>query len=163
MGPSLRWSAGIYCTRWDTEAPAGQRVLSIFHDSMRITTTLNEADPATWGGGDSPTPDAGADGRDATPDTGGDAGADSAPVNPGTGGSVGTGGATGAGGSSGTGGRSGTGGSPGTGGSKPEPMPEPEPARSPRTTGGCRFGGHGASSSAALLLAILGLRARRRR
>jgi len=47
MGPSLRWSAGIYYTRWATEAPTGQRVLSIFHDSMRIATTLNEADPAS--------------------------------------------------------------------------------------------------------------------
>src|SRR4051812_27752625 len=29
MGPSMRWSNGIYCTRWDTETPTGPRELSI--------------------------------------------------------------------------------------------------------------------------------------
>src|SRR4051812_48071948 len=63
MGPSLRWSNGIYCTRWDTETPKGPRVLSFVHDNLRIATTLEEADPDSWSDGDAPPPppaDAGA-------------------------------------------------------------------------------------------------------
>jgi hypothetical protein len=92
MGPSLRWSSGIYCTRWDTEMPAGQSMLSIFHDSLRIATTLAEADPATWGGGTDPTPpaDAGTVAPDAgvpTPDATTEAGsADAMAAAPDTGG-----------------------------------------------------------------------------
>src|SRR5206468_1701420 len=59
MGPSLRWSSGIYCTRWDTETPTGPHELSIFHDNLRIATTYDEADPAKWGDGDAPTADGG--------------------------------------------------------------------------------------------------------
>ncbi len=55
-GPSMRWSNGIYCTRWDTETPTGPRELTFFHDNMRIATTYAEADPATWGEGDGPAP-----------------------------------------------------------------------------------------------------------
>src|SRR5437762_11482022 len=60
MGPSLRWSSGIYATRWDTETPTGPHELSIFHDNLRIATTYDEADPAKWGGTDPPAPDGGA-------------------------------------------------------------------------------------------------------
>jgi hypothetical protein len=47
-GGSIRWSSGIYCTTWDTNAPAGQSVLSIFHDHFRVATTYAAADPAGW-------------------------------------------------------------------------------------------------------------------
>jgi hypothetical protein len=47
-GGSIRWSSGIYCTTWDTDHPAGQTTLSIFHDHFRVGTTLSTADPATW-------------------------------------------------------------------------------------------------------------------
>jgi uncharacterized protein (TIGR03382 family) len=169
VGPSLRWSAGIYCTRWDTETPTGQRVLSIFHDSMRVATTLEEADPASWGGeGPSmPPPDAGADAGEVAPDAGmADAGFD-----PGTGGAIGTGGsaggtggATGTGGVTGTGGsRGGTGGAPGTGGSPSEPDPNPTPPARASAKGGCQLaGGGGEASLTVLVLALAALRARRR-
>jgi ricin-type beta-trefoil lectin protein/polysaccharide lyase-like protein len=47
-GGSIRWSSGIYCTRWDTDAPAGQSTLSIFHDQLRVATSYSAADPANW-------------------------------------------------------------------------------------------------------------------
>jgi len=47
-GGSIRWSSGIYCTRWDTEPPAGQSTLVIFHDQLRVATTYSAADPASW-------------------------------------------------------------------------------------------------------------------
>jgi hypothetical protein len=47
-GGSIRWSSGIYCTRWDTEPPAGQSSLTIFHDHLRVATTYSAADPASW-------------------------------------------------------------------------------------------------------------------
>jgi hypothetical protein len=47
-GPSIRWSAGLYATVWDTDAPTGQRTLSIFHDHYRVATTYEEAEPANW-------------------------------------------------------------------------------------------------------------------
>jgi hypothetical protein len=53
-GPSMPWSNGIYCTRWDTETPAGPRALTIFRDNLRIATTFAEADPASWSDGDAP-------------------------------------------------------------------------------------------------------------
>jgi uncharacterized membrane protein YgcG len=71
QGPSLRWSSGIYCTRWDTEVPTGPRELTFFHDSLRIATTFAEADPASWSDGDGPPPpDAGADAADNDADPG---------------------------------------------------------------------------------------------
>jgi hypothetical protein len=48
-GSSARWSSGIYPTYWDTEAPKGNRVLSVFHDHARIATSYAEAEPANWG------------------------------------------------------------------------------------------------------------------
>jgi hypothetical protein len=100
-GPSMRWSNGIYATRWDTETPTGPRVLTFWHDNMRIATTYEEADPATWGDNDGATPGDGGAGPVADAG-GGDMG--------GTGGT--SGGAGGSGGSGGTGG----GGSGGAGG-----------------------------------------------
>jgi hypothetical protein len=131
-GPSLRWSSGIYCTRWDTEAPLGQRELSIFHDNLRIATSYDEAEPANWDGGNIVAPPADGGPRDATGDGAGDGGDGAAGDGAGAevmGGAGGSGGAGGAGGSGsggsggaagGTGGSGGaaTGGSGGTGGSR---------------------------------------------
>ena len=161
VGPSLRWSSGIYCTRWDTEMPAGQSMLSIFHDSLRIATTLEEADPASWGGMDPPAPDAGV----ISPDASADASHADARTEPDTG-ATGTGGASGTAGSSGTGGagtgRGGTGGSPATGGSGGEPEPEPTPPPRASTKGGCSVGGSG-GGCALVLIAFVGLFPRRPR
>ena len=66
-GPSMRWSNGIYATRWDTETPTGPRELTFFHDNLRIATTYAEADPATWGDGDGPPPGDGGAGPRSTP------------------------------------------------------------------------------------------------
>jgi MYXO-CTERM domain-containing protein len=166
-GPSIRWSNGIYCTRWDTEAPAGQRMLSIFHDNLRIATTYDEAEPASWGGNDStPAPDAGTDAEGAPGDDGGMA--DTRPVERDAGGSTGgsgggspgTGGNSGTGGMTATGGRSGTGGSPATGGAG-EPEPEdPAPPRN-KASGGCNVGGP-AAGGPLWLLALAAVLARRR-
>jgi hypothetical protein len=166
MGPSLRWSAGIYCTRWDTELPTGQKVLSIFHDSMRVTTTLDEADPASWSGGTMmpPPADAGAEGGIVAPDAGPDVGApDSTRLEPDAAGNA-TGGISGTGGSGGTGGR-GTGGAPATGGSAgSEPEPEQPPPSRAKSSGGCAVAGPSGQFPALLApLAALALRRRRRR
>jgi hypothetical protein len=47
-GTTLRWSSGIYPNYWDTEAPKGDRVLSVFHDQARIASTYELAEPANW-------------------------------------------------------------------------------------------------------------------
>jgi hypothetical protein len=47
-GGSIRWSNGIYCTRRDIEPPAGQRVLSFWHDNLRVASTYGAADPINW-------------------------------------------------------------------------------------------------------------------
>jgi len=146
MGPSLRWSNGIYCTRWDTETPTGPRELTFWHDNLRIATTYAEADPASWDGDEAAAPDAGAV-ADAAP------AADSKTESPdaappadtrGTGGASPTGGATG--GASGEGGAGGD--------------DEPPPSRATRS-GGCQLGGgSGGLALAALALALV---CRRRR
>ncbi|HXU82380.1 MAG TPA: heparin lyase I family protein [Polyangia bacterium] len=61
-GQNLRWSVGMYCTRWRQEQPAGLNPMILFHDQMRVATTYEEADPASWGGGGTAPPpeDAGA-------------------------------------------------------------------------------------------------------
>ena len=173
-GPSMRWSNGIYCTRWDTETPTGPRELTLWHDNLRIATTYAEADPATWGDGEPSRPDGGADVAAAS-DAPGSSIADGGSGAGGSGGSGGSGGisgagsggstAAGSGGSTtappssgrGTGGRSaGT----GTGGSTAAPAP-------PAAGQGCRFGGAGAVPVSApwlaLLVALLLLRRRARR
>jgi hypothetical protein len=184
-GPSMRWSNGIYATRWDTETPTGPRELTFFHDNMRIATTYAEADPATWGDGDGPPPgdggtgpevdagevadmgkpavDAGGAGGSGTGGAGGTGGAAGSGGASGTGGAggSGTGGSGGAGGSSAgsPGGRSGSGGKGGTGGMAPAgPTPGASSGR------GCRFGGSRSSGGApwAVLLAALALIVRRR-
>jgi hypothetical protein len=154
-GPSMRWSNGIYATRWDTETPTGPRELSIWHDNMRIATTYEEADPATWGeGGPSPT-DAGASPDAEGPMVPADAGepmpadARATPQDTGAGGTPGTGGA----------------------GGVDEPDPETGgsgggPPRSSTTGSGCRYGsGAGADGRAGLAVFValaLALRGRRR-
>jgi hypothetical protein len=54
-GPGVRWSVGMYCTYWRREKPAGLDPMILFHDQMRIATTLEEADPASWSGPVPPT------------------------------------------------------------------------------------------------------------
>jgi MYXO-CTERM domain-containing protein len=144
-GPSMRWSNGIYCTRWDTERPTGPRELTIWHDNLRIATTFEEADPGSWGEGASPPPaDAGAS-ADAAPDAGepdaGGAGAGGA-----GGGNDGSGGRAAAakGGASGAG--SGTGGSDGE-----------EPAASSVASSGCRVAGGGGSGGPGWLGVVAGV------
>jgi MYXO-CTERM domain-containing protein len=190
-GPSMRWSNGIYCTRWDTETPTGPRELTFWHDNMRIATTYAEADPATWGDGDpGPTgePADGGTGDAAVADAGGNSGGSGGDAAAGAGGAggAGSGGATGGGfgGESGSGGAaaggaegagsggrsaggSGSGGAPkgtdGAGGSSARPS-EGEPS-SGAGAGGCRFGGTGSDGSGAgviVLFAAWLLRRRRR-
>lgn len=173
-GPSMRWSNGIYCTRWDTEAPTGPRELTFWHDNMRIATTYEEADPATWGDGD-PGPSAGAgdggtpvdagavDSGDAVVDAADTAVAEAAPGVGGAGG--GTGGIL----AGGTGGMvmmppsRGTG---GAGGTMPA-SPAEGPGAGAESGSGCAFGGRGApdglAGAAMVVVAGLLLRLRRRR
>lgn len=58
-GQNIRWSVGMYCTRWRQEQPAGLNPMILFHDQMRVATTYEEADPINWGGGAPPPVDAG--------------------------------------------------------------------------------------------------------
>jgi hypothetical protein len=154
MGPSMRWSSGIYCTRWDTETPTGPRELSIFHDSLRIATTYEEADPESWSDGDAPPP---------APDGGAGGGGGSSP----DGGAVtepdsGTPAPTGSGGSGGSGGTPEPTPPPvgGTGGSAPTGSPPKKPAPS----SGCQVGGAGGGAAGWLAaLGGLALAWRRRR
>jgi hypothetical protein len=83
---AIRWSVGMYCTYWRREKPAGLDPMVLFHDQMRVATTYEEADPASWAGGDGPTSadagrpderDAGAEDTSSTRDAGaGEDGAD---------------------------------------------------------------------------------------
>jgi polysaccharide lyase-like protein len=57
-GPGVRWSVGMYCTYWRRAKPAGLDPMILFHDQMRIATTLEEADPASWSGAVPPPPSA---------------------------------------------------------------------------------------------------------
>jgi hypothetical protein len=154
MGPSLRWSNGIYCTRWDTETPTGPRELTFFHDNMRIATTYEEADPASWSDGDAPAPgDAGTTG-DAAPALPDAALAADAAGTGGTGGSA-TGGSSGRA----TGGTGGSAQGGAAGGPDDEPV---MPPRGSAKSGGCQLGGSGAGGGAVLAL-LLPLLVRRRR
>jgi uncharacterized membrane protein YgcG len=159
MGPSMRWSNGIYCTRWDTETPTGPRELSIWHDNLRIATTFEEADPASWGDGDSPPPaDAGvaADAltEDAEPVLPADAAEPPAVVDAGSAASGGRSGAGGAGTSRGgsSGSSSGSGGKPGSGGSDEGEDPGTSATAS---SSGCALAGRpGGSGGASLPVAV---------
>jgi hypothetical protein len=150
-GPGVRWSVGMYCTYWRREKPAGLDPMILFHDQMRIATTMEEADPASWSGVTPPPPPADAGGAsDAAPPAKADAAADSAAADAataGTGGSAppdaATAGAGGSGGyDAGAAGnqptRPGSGGSgTGTGGARgrePDPVDPPPPAHA---SGGC--------------------------
>jgi hypothetical protein len=157
QGPSMRWSNGIYCTRWDTETPTGPRQLTFWHDNLRIATTYEEADPATWGDGDPGSADAGGatDGAGAATDAGDPPGSDAAGAG-GAGGGVGSGGSgaagSGASGAAGSGavgggaaggggaGAAGTGGGAGAAGSGGTSMPP---------TGGAAGGGRGGAGAGA--------------
>jgi hypothetical protein len=122
VGPSLRWSNGIYCTRWDTETPTGPRELTFFHDNLRIATTYEEADPATWDGdGPATSPDAGADssGANVTADA-------SAPATDAAAGADAVGGSS-------------AGGAGGTGGSAEPPTAPPTSDRASAGGFGCRL------------------------
>jgi hypothetical protein len=153
MGPSLRWSSGIYCTRWDTETPTGPHVLSIFHDSLRVATTFDEANPANWSDGDAPASDGGVDdaapvAADADEPPAADAGA---PVAADIGVVGGSGGAGGTGGASGETGGGAAGGAD-TGGAGGE-APTGTPSRASHA-GGCAIAPGGGDS---FLLVVLGL------
>jgi MYXO-CTERM domain-containing protein len=50
-GQNIRWSVGMYCTRWRAEQPLGLNPMILFHDQMRVTTSYDEADPINWGEG----------------------------------------------------------------------------------------------------------------
>jgi uncharacterized membrane protein YgcG len=180
-GPSMRWSNGIYCTRWDTETPTGPRELTFFHDNMRIATTYAEADPATWSDGDGPPqPDGGAAepdaatgmdmGKPAVMDAGGAGGGGGSGDSGGSGGAsgMGGGGATGGAGGSTAGGSGGSSGPPGggsrggggrTGSDGAAGSGAPSSAGPSRSGGlGCRFGGSDAPAThgwAVLVLAAL--------
>jgi hypothetical protein len=141
-GGSIRWSAGIYCTRWINQQPTGPKTLALYHDHFRVATTYEEADPANWDDGDAPPPDGGA-----TADAGVDARTADAASD--------SGGAPDAGPIAGAGGAPGTG---GAGGAPAEPPPAGgggrPPARVP--TGGCAMGGRAAPGAGVpLLLALL--------
>ncbi|GLZ28917.1 hypothetical protein Lesp02_11070 [Lentzea sp. NBRC 105346] len=45
---TMRWSSGIYATAWRNGKPAGQSVLSIYHDHHRIASSYALAEPANW-------------------------------------------------------------------------------------------------------------------
>jgi hypothetical protein len=65
---AIRWSVGMYCTYWRREQPKGLDPMVLFHDQLRVATTMEEADPISWSGGAAiPPPDAGA--IDASPVT----------------------------------------------------------------------------------------------
>jgi MYXO-CTERM domain-containing protein len=74
---SIRWSNGVYATRWIKEQPVGPRSLTILHDHLRVATTYAEADPASWQEG--PAPDGGASIDATAPDAGEPPSEDSAP------------------------------------------------------------------------------------
>jgi hypothetical protein len=186
-GQAIRWSVGMYCTRWREEQPAGLNPMVLFHDHMRIATTYEEADPAAWddgaagppappldggqeggAGADAGAPEAGAgDPRlDARPAASAD-GAVPADAREGAP-AAGTGGSSGPPGS-GAGGAGGAGGRPpvrGTGGAPATPDEPPGPATRP-AAGGCRVGGAGGADArglvAWLLVASVALARRARR
>ena len=162
MGPSLRWSSGIYCTRWDTETPTGPHELSIFHDNLRIATTYDEADPAKWGDGDAPAADGGlVDARDQVEVDAADRPAADARA-AGAGGAGGTGAGDGGGGADSTGGApGGAGAGGGDGGAGGEASGAPPPKRASGSSG-CTLA-RGLASPSWWLAVAIGLLAMRRR
>jgi hypothetical protein len=52
----IRWSAGMYCTRWREEQPHGLNPMVLFQDHYRVATSYEEADPASWTDSGSPPP-----------------------------------------------------------------------------------------------------------
>ena len=176
-GGTIRWSTGLYATRWINQQPTGPHTLYLFHDHVRVATTYDEADPASWEESDTP----GADGG-ATPAA--DAGAGPPDVTPDAGVAAETGSGDGAGdtpnpGGTGGGGGSGAGGTPassaagggGTGTKPRDTLPAPggshgdddsaPPASA--SSGGCALGGARAGGSAGSVLALFGLWLGRRR
>jgi hypothetical protein len=55
---AIRWSVGMYCTYWRREQPKGLNPMVLFHDQMRVATTFEEADPASWNDNGAPPPPA---------------------------------------------------------------------------------------------------------
>jgi hypothetical protein len=47
-GTTIRWSTGIYATKWNTQAPKGPHVLTLYHDQFRIASSYDLAEPANW-------------------------------------------------------------------------------------------------------------------
>jgi hypothetical protein len=174
----IRWSVGMYCTRWREEQPRGLNPMVLFHDHQRVATTLEEADPASWTDGpgttpppsDAGAPDAGAtedpsdaattettpDAREASPDTA------AAPEAGGASGS-GAGGAMG-GGAGGMGGRRPPSTKGGAGGSA-DPEPDGASPKAAASASGCGIAGGGRGGPAAIVAALLAaaLVSRRRR
>jgi hypothetical protein len=145
-GGSIRWSTGLYATRWINQTPTGMKTLTLYHDHLRVATTYEEADPASWSddgttidGGATPSPDAAAAPDAAvTPDAGVSLAPEAAAPAPAPRDAAMT-------------------------VTPPPSEPEPEPAPTGKArSGGCNFGG--APPGAALwLLAVLLLVRRRAR
>jgi hypothetical protein len=153
-GAPIRWSSGMYCTRWRAEQPAGLNPMVLFQDHYRVATTQAEADPMSWGEGDGPgppPPDAG----DAVPDAGGDAQATPADAGaPATTPDPGAAPARDAAPDRARPTPADAGGAPGAG-----EEPEPEGTTPPKKVeaGGCQFGGRAADGRVALLAALVAL------
>ena len=78
---AIRWSVGMYCTYWRREQPKGLDPMVLFHDQMRVATTYEEADPASWadGPGSTSPPDGGAAASGSAPASAGGAGGRTTP------------------------------------------------------------------------------------
>jgi hypothetical protein len=46
--PTMRWSSGIYVTWWRTKPPGPQLTRQIFHDQLRVASSYEAAEPASW-------------------------------------------------------------------------------------------------------------------
>jgi Polysaccharide lyase len=166
--PTIRWSTGIYCTAWRTQQPAGGSPISVWHDHLRVATTYNEAEPASWGNpslvdagaADGPTMEDAAI-SDVRAGDSGSAGADGTGAGGSAGGAGGAGGASGASGVAGAGGSgmsgmSGTrgtaGATAGRGGTGAGGQP-PQPAQN-QSGCGCAVGRRGPAPPGALLLGL---------
>jgi len=154
----IRWSAGMYCTRWREEQPAGLNPMVLFQDHYRVATTYAEAEPMSWKGGTGPSP------MDAGANTGVDAGAaaDSGPPAP-----LDTAPAGGADASTPSGPDASAPRPADARPRTPDPVEEPEEPVSPprqKADGGCQVAGANAVGAPSILLAaLLTLAARRRR
>jgi hypothetical protein len=163
-GGTIRWSTGLYATRWINQQPTGGSTLYLFHDHLRVATTYEEADPANWEESDTPGTDGGAS---LMADAGGapvgptpDAGVTDGEMAGGAGGAkeVGAGGAGGmpVSGDAGDGGGKMpvSGGAGNGGGNQPTGGDKGAPSASPRSSG-CDLGGRPAGALG--LLTLLGL------